>query len=41
MIPKKPLKNRTCPNGKSYDHFTIKSIKENAHTDKNMYKKPN
>ena len=41
MIPKKPLKNKTWPNGYSFDHFTNKSIMENAQTDKNMYKKPN
>ena len=40
-MPKKPLKKSTCPNGKLSDHFTIMSINENAHTDKNMYKKPN
>ena len=41
IIPKKPLKNRTSPNGYCSDHLTIKSIKENAQTDINMYKKPN
>ena len=40
-IPKKPLKNKTCPIGKSTDHFTITSIRENAQMDINMYKKPN
>ena len=41
MIPKKPLKNNTCPIGYSTDHLTIISIKENAQMDINMYKKPN
>jgi hypothetical protein len=40
-MPKKPLKNKTCPIGYSADHLTMTSIKENAHMDKNMYKKPN
>ena len=39
--PTKPLKNKTCPKGYPFDHLTTKSIKENAQTDRNMYKKPN
>ena len=34
-------KNITCPKGYESDHFTTKSIIENAQTDINMYKKPN
>jgi hypothetical protein len=41
ITPKKPRKNKTCPHGYCSDHFTIKSMTENAHTDINMYKKPN
>ena len=40
-MPKKPLKNNTWPKGYESDHFTIKSISENAQTEINMYKKPN
>jgi len=40
--PKKPLKNNTSPIGYvSADHFTTKSIKENAQIERNMHKKPN
>ena len=39
--PTKPLKNKTWPKGYPSDHLTTISIKENAHTDRNMYKKPN
>ena len=41
LVSEKPLKNKISPNGYEFDHLTTRSIKENAQTDINMYKKPN